>query len=173
MTDEELKSTALKALFTTWKPTAKEIGESEAERKTGLAELIGVYRMAIEDLPGWAVQRAVKAFIKNKVGSHNTAFRPRAPEIAKEAEAQIFLECESQNAQIVYEQKRLSNDGQRAYWRHRRDELVTPDTVDPSKLPAIPHEDFQMLLEHGVDPAMQAKLAKIIPLSPATQREAG
>lgn len=161
--NDDLKKSALEALFTTWPPIATE--------EPG--PLVAVYRMAIEDLPGWAVQRAVKAFIKGKVGDHNPTFRPRAPEIAQEVSAQIFLECERQNAQIVYEQKRLKDDGQPASWRHRRDELVTAETVDPQDGPAIPHEDFPMLLEHRVDPSMQAKLAKVIPLNTNTTREAG
>jgi hypothetical protein len=162
--NDDLKKSALEALFTAWPPTTAE----------ELGPLVAVYRMAIEDLPGWAVQRAVKAFIKGKVGDHNPTFRPRAPEITKEAEAQIFLECERQNAQIINEQKRLNADGQKAYWRWRRDELVTPEKVDPSKLPAIPHEDFPLMLEHRVDPAMQDNLAKVLPFKPVnTQQEDG
>jgi hypothetical protein len=164
MTDNSQKSSALTALFTAYPP-------GQGENLDGLS---AVYHMAIEGLPGWAVQRAIKAFIKGKVGDHNPTFRPRAPEISKEVEAQIFLECEKQNAEIVNQQKRLKDDGQQGYWRHRRNEIVTAATVDPTKQPAIPHEDFPALLEHRVDPGMQAKLAEVLPFKPLnTTQEAG
>ena len=82
------------------------------------------------------------------------------------ARNQVFLEVERQNVHIIAEQKRLKADGKTDYFKHRRDELVTAETVEPDAMPALPHEDFPALIEHRTDPAMQAKLAEIIPFQP-------
>lgn len=162
MTDDDLITSALKAFFTNYRPSKEE----------NAADLVAVYRRAVRDFPGWAVQRAVDAFNNGHVDGASPAFRPKTGELAQEARNQIFLECEWQNGQIFGEQKRLKDDGRSDYFKHRRDELVTFESVDPSNLPALPHEDFPLLLEHRVDPAMQAKFAKVIPLNTNTTREA-
>lgn len=161
MTDDDLKTSALKAFFVNWKP-----GKDE-----DAADLVAVYRMGLKNVPGWSVQRAVWAFIEGNVKDHSPAFRPKTGELAQESRNQIFLECEKQNAQIVNEQKQLKADGRTDYFRHRRNELVTAETVDPQSLPAIPAEDFPLMLEHRVDPVMQVKLAGVVPF-PITKQEA-
>jgi hypothetical protein len=155
----ELKSSALTALFAAWRPR-------DGESLEGLA---AVYHMAVEDVPGWSVQRAVKAFIKRKVPGHNPTFRPTPPELAQECERQIWAEVERQNAHITAERAALKADGKQGYHLHRRSELVTPDTVDPNAMPALPDEQFKRLIEHRVDPSMQRAIAKVLPFKPTTQ----
>lgn len=163
--DTDQKSSALTALFTAYPPGA---GES-------LEGLSAVYHMAIEDLPGWAVQRAVKAFIKGEIGGRNPAFRPRTAELAAEAGILVIYECDYQNGHIFAEQRRLKADGKTDYFKHRRDELVTAKTVRPDSMPALPSDNFTALIEHKTDPDMQAKLADVLPFTPTvnTTREAG
>ena len=156
MTDDDLKTTALKAFFTNYKPSKDE----------NAADLVAVYRMALRELPGWAVQRAVDAFNSGNVKGDDPSFRPRTGELAQEARNQVFLEVERQNAHIIAEQRHLKADGKPDYFKHRRGELVTAETVEPDAMPALPHEDFPALIEQRTDPVMQAKLAEVIPFQP-------
>jgi hypothetical protein len=159
MSDNDLKTSALKAFFTNWKPSADE----------SATDLVAVYRMGLDGVPGWAVQRAVQAYIRGKVLGHNAAFRPRTGELAQECERQIWTEVERQNAHITAERAALKADGKQGYHLHRRSELVTPETVDPNAMPALPDEQFKRLIEHRVDPSMQRAIGKVLPFKPTTQ----
>jgi hypothetical protein len=155
----DLKSSALTALFAAWKPR-------DGESLEGLA---AVYHMAIEDVPGWSVQRALKAFIKRKVPGHNPTFRPAPPELAQECERQLWFEIDRQNAHIVAEQRALKADGRTDFFKHRADEMVMPDTVDPDAVPALPDPQFKRLIEHRIDPSMQMAIAKLTTFKPTTE----
>lgn len=156
MTETDQKSAALTALFTAYPPAHSE----------NLEGLSAVYHMAIEDLPGWVVQRAVKGFIKAAVDDHNAAFRPRTGQLAQEARRQIALEIERQSGHILAEQRRLRADGKTDWWRHRKGELaLITNQLSPDAMPALPDDSFTALIEHRTDPATQARLAEVIPLN--------
>lgn len=155
MTETDQKSAALTALFTAYPP-------AQAENLEGLS---AVYHMAIEDVPGWAVQRAVKAFIKAGVEGHNSTFRPRTGQLAQEARRQIALETERQSGHILAEQRRLRADGKTDWWRHRKGELAHITAhLTPDAMPALPDDSFTALIEHRTDCTDPASLAEVIPL---------
>jgi hypothetical protein len=131
------------------------------------------FAVALEGHPDWAVIRAVQAFLRGEVEGQSLTYRPAPPMLVAEVKRQVRVECNRQNEAIIGEQRALKADGKPGYFKHRADEMVTAETVNPNDMPALPADNFKRLIEHRVDPTMQAKLAKVLPFKPVnTQQEA-
>lgn len=125
------------------------------------------YAVALDGKPDWAVIRAVKAFLHGDVEDQSLKYRPAPPMVAAEVKRQIWAECNRQNAAIHGEQRVLKDRGSVHHWKHRRDELVTPETVEPNRAAAIPSAKFAPPLEWNPDKhgAFEAPIADVIQLT--------
>jgi hypothetical protein len=90
------------------------------------------FAVALEGHPDWAVIRAVQAFLRGEVEGQSLTYRPAPPMLVAEVKRQVRAECNRQNAAIIGEQRALRDRGDPAPWRHRADEMATPETVKPN-----------------------------------------
>jgi len=98
MTDSQTQK-ALAMLFAAFPST----GEGRDE----LRKLLGLYELALLNVPPEFVERACKAFIQGRVPGHNPSFRPRAAEVANHAR-QMFERDSVARAQDERIRKQLS-----------------------------------------------------------------
>ncbi|MFN3169277.1 MAG: hypothetical protein ACE37E_01135 [Hyphomicrobiales bacterium] len=111
------------------------------------------FSVALEGLPDWAVIAAVQAFLRYEVDGQSEKYRPPAPFVAKEAKRIVRQELARQNQPIFDEQQRLKAAGVTGWFKYGKTRLIDAEAMRP-----------------GADPVATPR--RVIPLSPATQKEA-
>lgn len=98
--------------------------ERGARHASALTEArVNAYLLAVDGIPGWAVTRAVAAFIRGQVERRRRDRLPTAEEVAVEARAHVQAEASRQARRRQLEQEQA----ERRQWAARQAWLKTPE----------------------------------------------